>query len=166
MVSWSADRPRASVVSCRARRAPGLPPLTSRLWVACAVATAAAAIAAVRTHIDPGGIVNDFGYFLAAGRTLLAGENPYRVSLYIYPLPAAVAAAPFSMVPIAWSAVLFIGLSMGLSAFALSRDGYQRLPLLMSFPALTAMTTGQWAPLVLCAAFGSGWGWVAAIKPT
>jgi hypothetical protein len=87
--------------------------------------------------------VNDFGYFTAAGKALLAGENPYRALLYIYPLPAAVAAAPFSLIPIAWSAVLFIGLSMGLAAFALTREGYQRLPLLMSFPALTAMTTGQ-----------------------
>jgi hypothetical protein len=131
------------------------------------VAIAAAGIAAVRTRVDLGGIVNDFGYFVMAGKALLAGGNPYRASSpYIYPLPAAVAAAPFSLIPIAWSAVLFIGVSMGLAALALTREGYQRLPLLMSFPALTAMATGQWAPLVLCAAFASAWGWVAAIKPT
>jgi hypothetical protein len=141
--------------------------MKARIAVACAVAIAAAGIAVVRTRVDLGGIVNDFGYFVMAGKVLLAGENPYQASSpYIYPLPAAVAAAPFSLIPIAWSSVLFIGLSMGLAAFSLTREGYQRLPLLMSFPALTAMTTGQWAPLVLCAAFGSAWGWVAAIKPT
>jgi len=145
---------------------PGPPALRTRLAVACGVAIAAACIAAIRTRVDLGGIVNDLGYFVRAGRALLDGDNPYRVGMYIYPLPAAVAAAPFSVLPFAWSAVLFIGLSMGLSAFALTREGYHRLPILMSFPALTAMTAGQWAPLILCAAFGSGWGWVAAIKPT
>ena len=153
-------------VLARGAESPGMPTTKARVAVACGVAIAAAAIAAVRTRVDLGGIVNDFGYFVAAGRALLDGENPYLVSMYIYPLPAAVAAAPFSVLPIAWSAVIFIGLSMGFSGFALTREGYHRLPVLMSFPALTAMTTGQWAPLVLCAAFGSGWGWVAAIKPT
>jgi hypothetical protein len=145
---------------------PGPPTIKARVAVACGVALAAAAIAAVRIRVDMGGIVNDLGYFVSAGKALLDGENPYRVGMYIYPLPAAVAAAPFSVLPFAWSAVLFIGLSMGFSAFALTREGYHRLPILMSFPALTAMTAGQWAPLILCAAFGSGWGWVAAIKPT
>jgi hypothetical protein len=38
--------------------------------------------------------------------------------------------------------------------------------MLMSFPALVAMSSGQWAPLVMCAALGSAYGWTAALKPT
>ena len=143
----------------------GHPTLRGRVAVASGVGVAAGTIAAVRTQIDLASILKDFGYFWAAGRVLLEGGSPYQ-SLYVYPLPAAVAAAPFAMLPAHWAVVLFVGLSMALCAFALTREGYQRLPILMSFPALTAMSTGQWSPLVLCAALGSGWGWVAALKPT
>ena len=141
------------------------PTQSGRVAVALGVAAAAAAIAAVRTQIDLASIQKDFGYFWAAGRVLLDGGSPYQ-SLYVYPLPAAVAAAPFGLLPARWAVVVFVGLSMALCAFALTREGYQRLPILMSFPALTAMSTGQWAPLILCAAIGSGWGGVAALKPT
>ena len=68
-------------VLARGAESPGMPTTKARVAIACGVAIAAAAIAAVRTRVDLGGIVNDFGYFVAAGRALLDGENPYRVSM-------------------------------------------------------------------------------------
>jgi hypothetical protein len=64
------------------------------------------------------------------------------------------------------ASVVFVAASFGLLAFALSADGWWRLPILMSAPALWCMTTGQWAPLTLAAAMMPAFAWAAVAKPT
>ena len=143
------------------------PRVRSRVVVALLVAIAATAIAWVKAHAPDSGFSVDFNYYWMGGKEVLAGHDPYKtVAPFIYPLTAAVAVAPLAWLALIPAGVVFVGLSMGCCAFALTREGWGRLPILMSFPALWAMSSGQWAPLVACAALSSGFGWAAACKPT
>ena len=123
------------------------------------------AIAYVKAHAPDGGFRVDFAYYLLAAQDVVAGKNPFD-RLMIYPLTAAVALVPLAPLSVEAAGILFVGFSMGCCAFALTRHNWNRLPILMSFPALWAMSSGQWAPLVACAAVSAGFGWAAACKPT
>ncbi len=82
-----------------------------RLLVALGVACAAAAIAtyAIRLNGDPNN-ASDFTWYWRAGRAILEGRSPYRVinpdgpyprnAGFLYPLPAALIAAPFALFPL------------------------------------------------------------------
>jgi hypothetical protein len=143
------------------------PSVLPRIIVATLVAIAATAIAWLKAHAPDSGFVIDFGYYWTGGKEVLAGHDPYKTVVpFIYPLTAAVALTPLAWLPLIPAGVVFMGVSMGCCAYALTREGWERLPILMSFPALWAMSSGQWAPLVACAALSSGFGWAAACKPT
>ena len=62
--------------------------------------------------------------------------------------------------------VVFCAVGAGILAFSLTRDGYWRLPALMSMPMLICMSNGQWAPLITAAALSPAFAWLAAVKPT
>jgi hypothetical protein len=153
---------------------PGRPAVANRLIVSLLVACAAAAISYVKIHAL--GYATDFAWFWVAGRSVLHGQNPYAVvqpggpfhfdAGFMYPLPAALASVPFGALPILPASLLFSALSAGALAFAMTREGWSRLPVLMSFPMLWCASSGQWAPLVTAAALSSGFAWVAACKPT
>jgi hypothetical protein len=61
--------------------------------------------------------------------------------------------------------VLFAGVGLSILAFAITTDGFQRLPVLMSLPVLLSLTSVQWAPLVTAAAFAPSFAWGAVCKP-
>ena len=82
-----------------------------------------------------------------------------------YPLPAVVMMAPIGLVPVVVARVLFAGLSAGLLAFAITRDGYGRLPLLLSISFVTAVELVQWSPLLTAAMLLPSLAWVAVAKP-
>jgi hypothetical protein len=141
--------------------------------VAVGVACAAAVIAWVK--IRQNGMLYDFAYFWVAGRALLSGGDPYVEvhpgvmhfdNWFMYPLPAAMAGAAFAWLPLHAASIAFVGVAFGLLAFALTADGWQRLPILLSSPAQWSMTTGQWAPLVVAAAASPAFAWAAVGKPT
>jgi hypothetical protein len=71
--------------------------------------------------------------------------------------------APFSMNV---AGMVFSAAGMGTLAFALSREGWHRLPILMSFPALWCITAGQITPFVAAAAVAPAYAWAATFKPT
>jgi hypothetical protein len=151
-----------------------MPTLRSRLLVACAAALATAAVCVVKQGQN--GAPADFAMFWEAARVLAAGGDPYASirpggpyhwdSGYVYPITAAVALRPVAAMDLGVAAVLFSSLGMGLLAFALTRDGWQRWPVLLSAPALWAVTAGQWSPFLTAAALGGGYAWLAAVKPT
>jgi hypothetical protein len=107
---------------------------------------------------------------------LLNGQSPYRTidatgpypfrEGFLYPLPAAVVSVPFALLDMPHGFVVFCAVSAGILAFALTRDGYWRLPALMSMPMLVCMSNGQWAPLITAAALSPAFAWLAAVKPT
>jgi hypothetical protein len=108
-------------------------------------------------------------------RALFHGHDPYSVvgrgldadqvfPLY-YPIPALVAYLPFAALPLAVARTLFVAVSAGLLAYAITLDGWHRLPLFLSGAYLGALMTAQWSPL-LTAAFLLPWlGPVLTLKP-
>jgi hypothetical protein len=151
------------------------PSLKARLATAAAVAVAAAAIAYVKIVMQVG-YPSDFSYFWVGSRALLDGQSPYAVvqpggppfyfqSGYLYPLPAALLVAPLAVLPVNAAGIIFAALGMAVLAFAITNEGFDRLPILMSFPALWCMSTGQWAPWVAAAALMPSLGFLAAAKP-
>ena len=117
----------------------------------------------------------DYFFLWSAARSLLAGENPYNViavgpenpanDVFLYPLPALLLIAPLAWLPLPVSGGVFLGLSSGLLAFALSKEGYHRLPLFMGAPFLIAVSLGQWSPIITAAALEANLGFVFAAKP-
>jgi hypothetical protein len=149
----------------------------SRLLVAlvAAVLTGLAAWwAAALPH--PRGIESDFAYWFAGARRLAAGLNPYTGVLHTpawplstplyYPLPAMVLMAPLIPLPMPVAAGIFLGISGGLMAWALTHDGWWRLLLFASPCFFVAVKFGQWSPLFTAAALLPGLGFVLAAKPT
>jgi len=158
---------------------PAPPPLqapgrSARLAIATGIALAAAVYvwAYARANTD---FVSDFDQLWAAARALWAGQDPYQVvgprgsflwkwPLY-YPLPAVVLVAPIGLVPVVVARIIFAGLSAGLFAFAITRDGYGRLPLLLSISFVTAVELVQWSPLLTAAMLLPALAWIGVAKP-
>ncbi|MFM8323150.1 MAG: hypothetical protein ACKOC5_19740 [Chloroflexota bacterium] len=117
----------------------------------------------------------DFTFPWRAAQAVLHGQNPYTTiqptgaypyqTYFYYPLTAALAALPFAGLPALPAAALFFGLSSALLAFALTADGWERLPLLLGAPFGVALAVAQWSPLVTAAALLPGLEWLLACKP-
>lgn len=117
----------------------------------------------------------DFAMFWVSARALVAGQNPYAIprvvgeftfeSGFLNPLPAAVVVTPVAGMPFLLATAVFNAVGMGLLAFALSRKDWQRMPILMSFPALYSLVLGQWSPYVTAAAVSPWLAWAAVCKP-
>lgn len=152
----------------------GRSPWRVRLLLAIAVGVVVAV--GCYAHLSHAGMLaGDFTWSWRAARALLAGQNPYEVirptgpypfdAYFKYPLPAALVALPLAGLPAHVAGAVFFGASAALLAWALTRDGYARLPLLASGPFLSAATMVQWSPL-LAAAWLLPWcGMFAAAKP-
>lgn len=97
----------------------------------------------------------DFNWSLNAARDLLARRDPYghTGTAIPYPLTAVLFALPLIWLPPAAAGGVFFGLSSGLLAFGLTRDGYLRLLAFLAYPYWAAMITAQWTPLIMAAAF-------------
>ena len=98
----------------------------------------------------------DFGTSLRDAQSLAHHRPPYsdRIgfdSIY-YPLTAALFALPFAALPAKLAAGLFAGISAGILTFAVMRNGWNRLLILLSCPFWTAVITVQWTPLLMAAA--------------
>lgn len=150
-----------------------MPERRDRVAVAIATAIVTVAVCAVKQHQT--GPPTDFAMFWTAARMLVGGGNPYTAihpggvfrwdSGYLYPLPGAVVLIPLAWLPVGVAAMVFSASGMGALAYLLTRDGWQRWPILMSAPALWAVSAGQWSPWVMCAALAPGMAWVASVKP-
>ena len=121
------------------------------------------------------GFYPDFLAFWYATRAFLHGLDPYSVTpsaapyligdRYFYPFPSVLAVVPFAPFPLPTAGALFFGVSSALLAFAITRTGYARLPLFLSFPYVMAASLGQWTPLVMAAVLLPGLGCLAVCKP-
>jgi hypothetical protein len=144
-----------------------------RFSVACAAGLWGAALTFAFFSREHG--AGDFLAFWYAARAWLAGLNPYGVTPseapylvddpFVYPLPSILAVAPFAALPLRWAAAVFFGLSSSLLGYALSRDRWDRLPVLLSFPYIMAASLGQWSPLVIATALLPAWGFLNILKP-
>src|SRR5215472_5279096 len=73
------------------------------------------------------GQVADFTWSVHLAERLLQHQNPYDTPLEQYPLPAGFFALPFVRFPREVAAGIFYGISCGVLAFGLVREGYHRL---------------------------------------
>jgi hypothetical protein len=121
---------------------------------------------------------SDFAQLWAAARELRAGGNPYDIVgpgriwdfpfPLFYPMPAIVAALPFSWFPIRAADPLFAGLSTALFVWAVTRRSqhYLQLVTVPSMAFVTAVQVSQWSPILCAAALLPAWGFLLACKPT
>jgi hypothetical protein len=119
----------------------------------------------------------DFTPHWRAADAMIRGYSPYAVinafstqypfgAGYLNMLPAAAILLPFGYMDPQHAAALFEGLSIAVFTFAITRDGFWRLPLLASFPLVYCILSAQVVPLVT-AAFLLPWlGWLAPVKFT
>ena len=119
------------------------------------------------------GIPRDFDQFWFAARAVLRGDNPYdligpgRLFVwpwpFVYPLTAAVLAMPLAPFHVLAARCLFVGVSVGLLAFAMPT----RLlaPMLVSQPFVNALWNAQWSPLLTAAMLLPALGMLGMAKP-
>ena len=153
---------------------PASPSRSTRAAIATAVALAAVAYVVAYARANPD-FVSDFDQLWAGARALWDGKDPYRVvgprgsflwkwPLY-YPAPAVILLAPLGLLPVVAARAVFTAVSAGLFAFAITRDGYGRLILLLSISFVTAVELVQWSPLLAAAMLLPSAAWVAVAKP-
>lgn len=138
------------------------------------VAGVAAAAAAARTIGTP--VPGDFEFWWRATRIWVGGGNPYAgvpntagwplPDPLFYPMPALVLTWPLHALALPVAAGLFMGVSSGLLAWALSASGWWRLWLLASAPFAMAVKLGQWTPLLTAGVILPVAGIALAAKPT
>jgi len=117
----------------------------------------------------------DFAYFWTAARCVLAGEDPYlgRPGVegwalpdpLFYPLPVVFPMLPFAWLPMPIAGALVMGISGGLLAWGLTREGAHRLWMFASAPYVMAIKVGQCSPVLVAAAFLPNLGWLLPWKP-
>jgi hypothetical protein len=106
---------------------------------------------------------SDFDQVWAGAKALWEDKDPYAVvgpgldfgwswPLY-YPLPALVALAPLGLLPVLTARTVFAGASSALLAWAITRDGWSRLPIFLSVSFMVTMELGQWSALYAAAFF-------------
>jgi hypothetical protein len=114
--------------------------------------------------------IGDLYASLRMARDLLAGTDPYAhpfgADSVPYPLPAALVALPFSLLPDPLSTGVFIGVSSGLLAwFVLGSGKPWRLALFVSWPFVYCVLYGQWTALLACLWFAPVFMPLVLIKP-
>jgi hypothetical protein len=117
----------------------------------------------------------DFFQIWAMVRALSAGLSPYAVGCtsippcadpnQYYPITAGLAVWPLGMLSPALAATVFAGVSAALLAYAITRHDSYRVPMLLSYPFVIAVISGQWAPLLIAASLTPGTEWLFAAKP-
>jgi hypothetical protein len=135
------------------------------------------AILARDVRVEVVGAAGDFTLHWWAGNALRSGHSPYAVinavskaypycSGYMYWLPTAVMLSPFTLLPLAAAMPLFVGLSVAVFAFAITCDGYWRLPFLLSAPVVYGTLGGEVVLLVVATMMIPSLGWLAPMKYT
>ncbi len=118
---------------------------------------------------------SDFDQVWAGAKALWEGQDPYAVigpgrefgwnwPLY-YPLPALVVLAPLGLLPVIAARAVFASISAGLLAWAVTRDGWSRLPVFISVSFLVTVELGQWSALYAAAFFLPVLGFIGVAKP-
>ncbi|MEO7503480.1 MAG: hypothetical protein ABIW94_12655 [Gemmatimonadaceae bacterium] len=150
-----------------------VPSVGSRLLVAVAIASAAALMPLIASTTV--GVDNDFGVFWFAARALLQGRDPYtligpgfeyeEVLPFRYPITSAIAAIPFAGFQEVPATIVFVWVSTCLLAYALTAEGWSRLPVFLSVPFIIALQQAQWSPLLTAAACLPALAWIVTVKP-
>ncbi len=122
------------------------------------------------------GAITDLGQLWFAASALLHHADPYPLigptAVYhlefplLYPLTAAVAILPLGLLDEPVASALFVFIASALLAFAVTKNGWDRLPLFVSLPFLIAAHQAQFSPLIAAGFFLPSLAWTWAAKPT
>lgn len=155
-------------------RSPAGPSRKRRVAVATMVGILAALVAVIR-FVRNAWHPSDFGQSWFGARALLHGANPYELVgpglqydwpwKLFYPATSMVIALPLSFFPEVVATFLFVAISSALLAYAVTEDGWQRLPLFLSWPFVVAALAGQWSPILAAAILLPSLAWVLVAKP-
>lgn len=139
--------------------------------VIAAIAGAVTALRFIRVAWHP----SDFGQAWFAAAALRHGGNPYALVgpglqyewpwRLFYPATTMVVALPFSFFSELAATTAFVAISTGLLAYGVTRDGWYRLPLFLSYPLVLAVLVAQWSPIIAAAACLPALGWILWAKP-
>jgi hypothetical protein len=140
--------------------------------ISLALAVAVYVVALGKANPD---FTSDFDQVWAGARAIWEGKDPYEVvgpgrefgwnwPLY-YPVPALVALAPLGLLPVIAARAVFASISAGLLAWAVTRDGWSRIPIFISVSFLVTVELGQWSALYAAAFFLPALGAASIAKP-
>lgn len=98
---------------------------------------------------------------------LVGPERPvFHLFPFVYPLTAGVVLLPFGFLPIHSASAVFAGISSGLLAYALSRDGWHGQLVFLSVPFASALWGVQWSPVFTAAVLLPGLSFLYVAKPS
>lgn len=127
------------------------------------------------THVAWPARPTDFDQVWFAGRTALAGRNPYTeigpgrafelAWPYFYPMTAPVVVAPLLALPLAAARYVFVFLGAALLAWGVTRTDWHHLPLFLGAPFVVGGMACQWSALLTAAICLPALAWVYAAKP-
>ena len=150
-----------------------MPKHAHRLAFAAFVGT----VAALLVYLEPivSGEASDFGQVWFSAKALLQGRNPYDLIgpgreypldfVFFYPLTSSVAILPLGFLSESAATVVFVWISSALLGWAVTHDGWHRVPMFVSGAFLMAARRGQWSPLLTATYFLPWLGWALAAKP-
>jgi hypothetical protein len=152
----------------------GAPAANLRLLAAVLMGIACAAYVFMHGRANPD-FTSDFDQVWAGARALFQDKDPYvvvgpgrefgwRWPLY-YPVPALVIVSPLGLLPVLAARATFAGCSAALLAWAITREGWSRLPIFLSVSFMVTMELGQWSALYAAAFFLPALGLVGMAKP-
>ena len=85
---------------------------------------------------------------------------------FFWPLTAAIVILPLGLLGEAQAAVVFSWISCCLFVYAITANGWERLPLVLSMPFLVAIRQPQWSPLLAAGFCLPALAWIFSAKPT
>jgi hypothetical protein len=149
---------------------------SERVQIAVLIGVAAGLVAWLSYPIIPEHGARDLMWPLRGARQIVAGINPYSVPpvdrpeetfWFMFPMTAVLLVMPLAWLKSTVAGVVFVTLTSGWLAYALTRSGgLSRCWLFLSPGYLLAVVLGQWSPLLIAAALtGPVWAWLLTAKP-
>ena len=128
-----------------------MPSLRRRIEISCLIAAASGSFCFLLLHRLqwPG----DFQWAIYLAEKWLARQNPYDTPLEQYPFVAAIFGLPFVHMSREVAAAIFYGISSGLLAFGVTREGYDRLLIFLAYPYWMGLLWVQWPTIIAAGAF-------------
>lgn len=119
------------------------------------------------------GVISDWDPTFAGTEALLRGEDPYAAiqvppwpNWLLYPLPALLFTAPFTLLPLELARGIFAAVGAGAFTYVVTRRGRWTIYFLLSGAMLWSWVDVQWPPLLIAAALTPNFSWLLAMKPT
>lgn len=137
---------------------------------------ALSALYLIGRHLDWSFHLTDLDHQLCAARVLASGGDPYAAvgegracqwgfPLY-YPATALVALMPIAWMPPVAARAVFVFVGGFALCFALTKDGWHRMPLFLSGAYYVAVSRAQWSPILSVAVVLPWLAVLLAVKPT